>query len=94
MKQLISFLFYFFSPPPSGLGEGEAVVALNGLFSPLSLKEPDTCVHPKEVCPSSARAHSSSAAGTEPSLHGAEASNAAPASADGFAAAALSLIFF
>lgn len=29
-------------------------MALNGLFSPLSLKEPDTCVHPKEVCSSSA----------------------------------------
>lgn len=68
-------------------------MALNGLFSPLSLKEPDTCVHPKEVCSSSARAHSSSAAGTEPSLHGAEAGNAPPASADGFAAAALSLNF-
>lgn len=68
-------------------------MALNGLFSPLSLKEPDTCVHPKEVCSSSAMAHSSSAAGTEPSLHGAEAGNAPPASADGFAEAALSLNF-
>lgn len=53
MNQLILFLFYFFSPP-SGLGWSEAVVTLNGLFSPLSLKEPDTCVHPKEVCSSSA----------------------------------------
>lgn len=68
-------------------------MALNGLFSPLSLKEPDSCVHPKEVCSSSAGAHSSSAAGTEPSLHGAEAGNAPPASADGFVAAALSLNF-
>lgn len=27
-------------------------MALNGLFSPLFLKELDTCVHPKEVCSS------------------------------------------